>query len=255
MNEHDSRRAFLSVAGASALLAACRKAERAEPEPAGSSALTAPSTTTNAAQPAKEEKGEDVSATEDLMREHGVIRRVLVVYREAAARLRTKSATLPPDALQKAAKLMRTFGEDYHEKQLEEAHIFPAVMKGKSDLAGLVNTLIAQHQRGSEITEYVVAVTQKTIGTQAAEPLARSLEAFARMYEEHAAFEDTIVFPAWKKVLSPKELDEMGDRFEDIEHKTFGKDGFDDAVDQIDAIEKTLGIDLAGFMAPAPPKP
>jgi hypothetical protein len=73
------------------------------------------------------------------------------------------------------------------------------------------------------------------------------------MYEAHAAIEDTIVFPAWKKVLSPRELDQMGDRFEDIEHRTFGKDGFDDAVGEVAAIEKRLGSDLAAMTAPPPP--
>lgn len=66
------------------------------------------------------------------------------VYREAAARLRTKPASVSPDALQRAAKLMRSFGEDYHEKQLEESNIFPALMKG-GPFASTVNTLIAQH--------------------------------------------------------------------------------------------------------------
>lgn len=74
-------------------------------------------------------------------------------------------------------------------------------------------------------------MTDRTIGAQSAEPLAKTLDAFARMYEEHAAMEDTIVFPAWKKAMSPKELDVLGDKFENIDHKTFGKDGFDDAVD------------------------
>ena len=252
MSERDGRRTFLTLAGASALLTACRKPDHAEPEPGG----PAPTTTTNAAQTnaGGEGKGEDVGAVEDLMREHGVIRRVLVVYREAAARLRVKPASVAPDALQKAAKLMRSFGEDYHEKQLEEANIFPALAKGGA-LAVAVGTLIAQHQRGREITEYVLAVTQKTIGGESAAPLANTLEAFARMYEEHAAMEDTIVFPAWKKALSPKELDAIGDRFEEIEHETFGKDGFDDAVERVSSIEKALGIELAALTAAPPPKP
>jgi hypothetical protein len=54
--------------------------------------------------------------------------------------------------------------------------------------------------------------------------------------------------------MSPKQLDEMGDLFEDIEYKTFGKDGFDDAVDQIGAIERAFGFDLAQFTAPTPLK-
>jgi hemerythrin-like domain-containing protein len=151
---------------------------------------------------------------------------------------------------------MRSFGEDYHEKQLEEANIFPALMKSAGGpLAGTVNTLIAQHQRGREVTDYILAVTRKAIGGADAEPLARTLEAFTRMYEEHTAIEDTLVFPAWKKLFTPKQLDEIGDRFEDIEHKTFGKDGFDDAVDQVGAIEKILGVDLGALTAPPPPKP
>jgi hemerythrin-like domain-containing protein len=251
MSETDGRRAFLSIASAGALLAACRQEERASASPPGASA--APSAVAPG-QP-KEDKTEDVSATEDLMREHGVIRRVLVVYREASARLRAKPASVTPDALQQAAKLIRTFGEDYHEKQLEEMHIFPALMKAASPLTSTVGTLIAQHQRGREATEYILAVTRKAIGAAGAEPLARTLDAFARMYEEHAAIEDTIVFPAWKKVLTPKELDEMGDRFEDIEHKTFGKDGFGDAVDQVAVIEKILGIELAALTAPPPLTP
>ena len=254
MSERDGRRAFLTIAGAGALLAACRQEDRASgASPPAVGANSVPSAA-NSGEP-KEDKAEDVSATEDLMREHGVIRRVLVIYREASARLRAKPASVAPDALQQAATLIRSFGEDYHEKQLEEMHIFPTLMKPGGPLAGTVSTLIAQHQRGREATEYVLAVTRMAIGAASSEPLARTLEAFARMYEEHAAIEDTIVFPAWKKALTAKELDEMGDLFEDIEHKTFGKDGFKDAVDQVAAIEKALGIELAALTAPPPPAP
>jgi hypothetical protein len=76
------------------------------------------------------EKGEDVSANEDLMREHGVLRRALLVYFLAAPKLRTDPASVSPAALHKTAVLFRQFGEDYHERQLEEPFIFPAV-KGR----------------------------------------------------------------------------------------------------------------------------
>ncbi|HEY4014857.1 MAG TPA: hemerythrin domain-containing protein [Polyangiaceae bacterium] len=251
MSERDGRRTFLTIAGAGALLAACRRDERTATQPAAATLAAAASPPDAAGLP--EEGKDDVGAVEDLMREHGVIRRVLVVYRESASRLRAKPADVVPAALQKAANLMRTFGEDYHEKQLEEANIFPALSKAGGVVGASVGTLVAQHQRGREITAYVLAVTQKAIGAHAAEPLARALEGFARMYEEHAALEDTVVFPAWKKLYTPKQLDEIGDRFEDIEHKTFGKDGFDDAVDQVSAIEKSMGIELAGLTAPPPP--
>lgn len=61
------------------------------------------------------------------------------------------------------------------------------------------------------------------------------------MYENHAAREDTIVFPTWKDALSERQLDQMGEEFEEIERRQFGKDGFGDAVAQIGQIEKAIG--------------
>jgi hemerythrin-like domain-containing protein len=254
MNDQESRRIFLfstTMAGASLVMGACRKPDPPRPEPAAASGE--PTHTTAGTEAKKAEDTEEVSATEDLMREHGVIRRVLVLYRESALRLRSKG-NVPPAALRDAATLIRTFGEDYHERQLEEAHLFPALKKAGGPAAAEIDPLLAQHARGRELTEIVLAATQKPIGAASAEPLARSLEAFARMYESHAAREDTIVFPAWKKTMSKSQLDDMGELFESIEHKTFGKDGFDDAVDKLASIERAFGFEPAQ-LTPPPPKP
>jgi hemerythrin-like domain-containing protein len=206
--------------------------------------------------PDENKMGGEVTATEDLMREHGVLRRALLVYSAAATKLRTNAASIPPDALQKTAILFRAFGEEYHEKKLEEAFIFPVVKKTTGEAASYPDILVAQHNRGREITDYIISVTQGTkFGTNNAEPMAKALEAFVLMYRNHAAREDTIVFPAWKQTLTAKQLDEMNDKFEDIEHEQFGEDGFEDAVKQISAIESSLGLaDISQFTAPPPPK-
>ncbi len=201
------------------------------------------------------EAGEDVTAVEDLMREHGVLRRALFVYSESAARLRTNPASVPPEALQKTAKLFRAFGEEYHEKKLEETYIFPAIKKAGGEAARYPDILVAQHQRGREITDYILGVTHGVkLAAHEVKPLALALESLVRMYRPHAAREDTVVFPAWKQSLTGKQLDEMSDKFEDIEREQFGKDGFGDAVRQISSIEGELGlIGLAQFTAPGPP--
>jgi hemerythrin-like domain-containing protein len=207
---------------------------------------------------AKLKKGEEreVGAVEDLMREHGVIRRALLVYRESAAKLRGNPGSVDPHALVKTAKLFRAFGEDYHERKLEEAYIFPAVRKARGPAADYVDVLIAQHNRGREIIDYILAIAGKgAIGAGDAEALARVLDSLDLMYENHAAREDTIVFPAWKTALSERQLREMGDKFEDIERAQFGADGYEDAVAQIGKIEQMIGLaDLAQFTAPAPPR-
>jgi hemerythrin-like domain-containing protein len=206
----------------------------------------------------KEESAEpEVTATEDLMREHGVIRRALLVYSQVAGKLRASPGSVDAAALHKTAQLFRTFGEDYHERMLEEQHIFPIVKKMRSEAGKYPDILVAQHQRGREITDYVLAVTKGArISVQHADPLAQVFEGFVRMYENHAAREDTIVFPAWKTNFNNKQLDELSDQFEDIEHKMFGKDGFEDAAKTISGVEASFGFtDISQFTPAAPPKP
>jgi hemerythrin-like domain-containing protein len=204
----------------------------------------------------KQAEEKEVGAVEDLMREHGVLRRALLVYIETVPKLRANPSGIDAGALAQTAKLFRSFGEDYHERKLEEAHLFPALRKAGGPAAGYVDVLIAQHNRGRDITDYILAVTGKgTVGSGDAEPLARVFETFVLMYQNHTAREDTIVFPAWKDAVSERQLREMGDKFEDIERQQFGKDGFEDAVKQIGQIEQALGFaDLAQFTAPPPPK-
>ena len=113
--------------------------------------------------------------------------------------------------------------------------------------------MLASRRRASD-TDYILAVTNGAkLGTANAAPLAQALEALVRMYQHHAGREDTIIFPAWKQTLTKEQLDEMADKFEDIEKQQFGSDGYEDAVKQIGDIEGSLGLsDLAQFTAPPP---
>jgi hemerythrin-like domain-containing protein len=199
--------------------------------------------------------GEDVSATEDLMREHGVLRRILIVYRETGGWLGQGRTNFDVAALGQAADLFRAFGEDYHERALEEQHIFPVLQKAGGAGGELVPVLLAQHNRGREITAYIRGrVGGGRIAAADAPELSRALLDFARMYEAHTAFEDTVAFQAWKHALSPKQQDQASDEFEKIERSHFGGDGFDMAVGQISQIEQKLGLsNLARYTAAPPP--
>ena len=93
----------------------------------------------------KDKPEEEVGAAEDLMREHGVLNRILLIYEEGLRRLREKE-DVSPDVFHKPALLVRKFVEDYHEK-LEENFIFPEFEKQKK-LVNLVKVLRDQHQAG-----------------------------------------------------------------------------------------------------------
>jgi hemerythrin-like domain-containing protein len=63
------------------------------------------------------------------MREHGVLKRVLLVYEEAIRRIDARQ-DLQPDTVRNSASIIRTFIEDYHEK-LEEDYLFPRFEKAR----------------------------------------------------------------------------------------------------------------------------
>ena len=191
---------------------------------------------------------EDVSTNEDLMREHGILKRVLLSYLEIVRRIRAKQ-DIPPQTISEGATIVRKFIEDYHEK-LEENHLFPRFRKA-GKLVDLVDVLLAQHQAGRCLTDRILvgAASAKTNDDFA--HVADDLELFNRMYAPHEAREDTVLFPELHKTVSSHEYDSMGEEFEKIERQTFGGDGFDIYLDKVSALEKQLGIyDLAQFTPP-----
>jgi hemerythrin-like domain-containing protein len=83
------------------------------------------------------------------------------------------------------------------------------------------------------------------------EKLALQLYTFNRMYRAHEAREDTVLFPALRKIVSRNEYYAMGEDFEKKEHDLFGEDGFEKVVGQVADIEKQLGIYDMSAITPA----
>ncbi len=195
----------------------------------------------------KKKAVEDISPAEDLMREHGVLNRVLLIY-DHHLHMLTAKQTFDGAVLVSAADVIRHFVEDYHEK-LEEDFLFPRFRKA-GKLVNLVDTLLAQHKAGrtltAQIRELAGVATLKYVSDT--DKLADALHAFLRMYRPHEAREDTVLFPAFRSIVSPHEYEALGEDFEKKEDEFFGDEGFFKVVDQVVELEKKLGIyDLAQF--------
>jgi hemerythrin-like domain-containing protein len=185
-------------------------------------------------------KEEEIPPTEDLMREHGVLNRVLLIYDEIIRRLEVGEC--PLKTLFKAVSIIREFIENYHEK-LEENHIFPLFEKSKKEVK-LVKTLRNQHNKGREITAQIIKISSsdELPDKKTRRNLISLLKKFVKMYRPHEAREDTVLFPKVRSLISEKEFKELGEQFEDLEHKLFGKEGFFSIVKKVENIEKELGI-------------
>jgi hemerythrin-like domain-containing protein len=195
----------------------------------------------------KDSAAEEVSPPEDLMREHGVLKRVMLVYEEVLRRFETRQ-DFPPETLADAAGIIRHFVEDYHEK-LEEDYLFPRFEKANK-LVDLVKTLRQQHQAGRVVTDIILARANAQAlkdGDERAR-IADAIRQFNRMYAPHEAREDTVLFPAFHSIVSAHEYDSLGEEFEKKEDQLFGDEGFEKMVDKVARIEKSLGIyDLSQF--------
>jgi len=196
----------------------------------------------------KPNEGEEVTPSEDLMREHGVLRRVMLIYDDAALRLETGGLDVDPGVLSQAAGIIKRFVEEYHEK-LEEDYLFPRFEK-----SGLHKDLVAilrvQHAAGRRVTAQILSLSSgvRVVNPNDRKELAAALRRFNRMYEPHAAREDTVLFPSIHKIISGNEYDALGDEFEKKEDELFGEDGFESMVEKVAALERQVGLfDLNQF--------
>ena len=188
---------------------------------------------------------EDVTPPEDLMREHGVLDRVLLIY-ETAIRKLSASADFDPAVISESANVVKDFIEDYHERS-EETYLFPRFRKA-GQLVDLVQTLQTQHGAGRVVTGHILSLADKSRDADGRRQLVAAMQSFIVMYRPHAAREDTELFPKLRQVVSGHEFDAIGDDMEKEEKKKFGDDGFEKIAAHVADIEKRIGIyDLNQF--------
>jgi hemerythrin-like domain-containing protein len=183
------------------------------------------------------------------MTEHGVLKRVLLAYRALSKRL-AEGRSVPRGAVLDAAQIVADYVESFHEG-LEEAYVFPRVAAHPS-YAGIVETLLVQHDRGRHLTADILLLAADDLGRpRVREPLLARLDAFVTMYEPHEAWEDTVVYPALRRLTAERTLDELAERFADLEAARYSDLALARILLRVEGVEHQLGIgELAAFTPP-----
>jgi hemerythrin-like domain-containing protein len=218
---------------------------------AGSLLLSAPALADQRRQATPKKKTAEsvpVTATEDLMREHGVLRRILLVY-EAGARRIGQGEDIDPAVFSQAAETMRDFIHDYHEKS-EEEHVFPRFKKA-GRMVELVDVLLVQHTAGRKLTERILQTAEPSRGNkEQRQAMIDAMQASITLYRPHAAREDTNIFPTLRSLMTPNEFEELGETLEKAETAKFGGDGFEKMAKRVEQIEKRIGTDDLAQVTP-----
>lgn len=170
-----------------------------------------------------------ISPTEDLMREHGILNRLMLIYEKLLSQPQI-------DLFQAVAKIVRNFIHDYHEI-LEEKYIFSLVQQRTKNphIQLLVNQLINQHQIARQLTSNI-------LGTQSIKNIENYAIKFVTMYRAHESREDTEIFTEFNNLSKNKERLQFGEIFEQTEDEKFGEHGFQSILDAVITLEKFLQI-------------
>jgi hemerythrin-like domain-containing protein len=189
--------------------------------------------------PAKESV---IPLTEDLMREHGILHRLLSIYDKVAEQL-GHHTPVRRAIVEEAVTIMKNFIDDYHQK-LEEEYLFPQFKK-HSSYKTLVKTLEKQHNIGRQLNARIKEIAmhdnifnKPTYKTH----LLALLKAYSSMFRVHTAREDTELFPHARSVMPTYKFNSLSRIFEDREVALFGHDGFTVILGKVIALEKALGI-------------
>lgn len=178
------------------------------------------------------------------MQEHGLVGRVILIYREVIARIEAGRA-FDGARVASAAQIISKVIHGHHEPE-EERVIFPA-LEGEREVSMLTEVLRGQHRVARELTA--------RIGLEIADPqragvLVPAMREFSAMYEPHGAYENSIVYPAFRVAVGPERYEALSREWAARERRLGGS--FTQYAQQLAGIESALGLGLAQYTPPSP---
>jgi hypothetical protein len=188
----------------------------------------------------------EVTPPEDLMRERGVLERVLLIY-EASIRKFELQNDFDPMIIANSAQIVHEFIEEYHEKS-EEQHVFPR-FKQTGKMVGLIETLLQQHEAGRRVTQTILRTAQQS--RRLGEPRRQLISAMRispqctgrtpRARKPSSSRNSSIWYRRmntgpWRKNSRKRNI------------AGFGDDGFEKIIERVARLERAIGIyDLNQF--------
>ncbi len=182
-----------------------------------------------------------ISPVESLLKEHGLLERLLLIYKASFEQTKTL-APFHTDPLRKAIEIMEQYIENFHEKIEEEVF---SIFEKKNVQVALIKQLRMQHLIAQQITKLIKELLDnETIvrNVKKLQEISQLLQMFIVMYGVHEAHENTELFPLLYDIMTQGEINKLAKKIDDLEKKLFGTNGFMKVLQKVIAIEKQLGI-------------
>jgi len=183
-----------------------------------------------------------MQATEDLMREHRLIERMLDSLEAAAARVKA-GESMRVGFFMEAADFIKDFADGCHHHK-EEGVLFPALeAAGVPRIGGPIGAMLAEHERGRLLTyEMRSAAERIRAGEPAAEDkLWLSAQGYVDLLRPHILKEDTVLFPMADRVIPGEQQRVLAEAFERIEREEIGEGVHEKYLGAAAALEREIG--------------
>lgn len=189
------------------------------------------------------------SPIEDLMEEHSILRRALLIYEECIRRMDI-GEDFEPDLIIETTNVIKVI-IIFHHALLEHEYIFPRFREADKYVE-MCDILTEQHGRAGEQEELIIkhANRDSINNPEEKDILINALKKSIRVFRPHIDREDTEMFPEFKTVVTAHEFYELGKKFKEIEDQKWGENGHRQMVDKIAKVEKALGINDLGSFTP-----
>lgn len=192
-------------------------------------------------------RSQGVSPTEELSREHAMLTRLLLAI-DNMANLAIEDMNTDISPINQAAQMIKRVVIDYHSK-FEEEHIYPQ-FEDNDLLSSLTEVFEDQHDQTERMNEALLELTRsgKLKDESDLDELLILCIGMKDMLTAHAAWEETILFPAMYDLLPQSYMDDLKRKQEEEEKKLVGDRGPVVLYEELGRIEEACGThDLDAF--------
>jgi hemerythrin-like domain-containing protein len=165
-----------------------------------------------------------MKATEILMAEHEVIKRVIAALEAAAGKLEN-GQDVPPSFFTDAADFIKGFADGCHHVKEEQVLFKTMEEYGIPAQGGPIGVMLFEHEQGRGFTRGMREAAQKLAAGDASArgEVVQNARGYAALLRQHIMKENNVLFPMADQVIPVSEHEAVFDGFEHVEHEETGE--------------------------------